>query len=87
MGIIVSAYTPAEMAVLRRSAAQYRGTALPASISGRLRLCLNKFHVLRGEDGKVAGFGREGFVVTPYGCGLYGSREEIQRQDHINYFT
>jgi hypothetical protein len=95
MAIIVSSYTPKEMAVLRRPAAQktgpphppYTGTALPASISGRLRLCLNKFHVLRDKNGKVAGFGRQGFVVTPCGWGHYGPREEVQRQDHINYYA
>ena len=87
MAIIVSSYTPKEMAVLCRSAAQYTGTALPASISGRLRLCLNKFHVLRDKNGKVAGFGRQGFVVTPCGRGHYGPREEVQRQDHINYYA
>jgi hypothetical protein len=87
MAIIISSYTPAEMAVLRKSAAQYRGASLPASIGGRLRLCLKKFYVLRDKNGKVAGFGREGFVVTPAGCGLYGPREEIMRQDHINHYA
>ncbi len=76
--------TPAEMAILRRSAAQWRGSALPASIGARLRLAMTKFQVLRNQHGAVAGFGSEGFVLTPKGWGLYGPAEEIQRQAHIN---
>jgi hypothetical protein len=80
----MNSYTPTEMAILRRSAAQYRGSALPQSISGRLRHCLATMHVLRNRAGEVAGFGREGFVVTPAGYGLYCWGEEAQRQAHIN---
>jgi hypothetical protein len=76
--------TSAEMVILRRSAAQWRGSALPASIGARLRLAMTKFQVLRNQHGAVAGFGSEGFVLTPKGWGLYGPAEEIQRQAHIN---
>ena len=81
---MLSNYTPAQMAILRRSAAQWRGAALPASIGGRLRLAFSKFQVLRTRDGQVAGFGREGFVLTPRGWGLYTWGEEKARQAHIN---
>lgn len=76
--------TPSDLAILRRSAAQWRGTSLPASIGGRLRLAMTRFQVLRKEDGSVAGFGRDGFVLTPSGWGLYTWGEEPQRQAHIN---
>jgi hypothetical protein len=77
-------YTPAEMDILRRSAAQYQGSALPQSIDDRLHCCLKKMQVLRNRAGEVAGFGREGFVVTPTGCGLYSWGQEARRQAHIN---
>ena len=77
-------FTAAEMAILRRSAAQWRGSALPASIGARFRLAMARFQVLRNRQGAVAGFGREGFVLTPNGWGLYGWAEEAQRQAHIN---
>jgi hypothetical protein len=77
-------YTPAEMDILRRSAAQYRGSALSESIDDRLRYCLKRMQVLRNRAGEVAGFGREGFVVTPAGWGLYSWGQEARRQAHIN---
>lgn len=77
-------YTPSEVAILRRSAAQWQGSALPASISARLRLAFKRFTVLRNAAGQVAGFGHEGFVLTPAGAGLYFWGEERQRQAHIN---
>ena len=77
-------YTNSEMAVLRRSAAQWKGSALPPTVGGKLRLAFKKFAVLRNSAGKVAGFGREGFVLTPKGAGLYTWHEECQRQAHIN---
>ena len=80
----MSQFTPAEMAVLRKSAAQWKGSALPKSISARLRKALQTFQVIRTREGAVAGFGRSGFVLTPKGMGLYTWREERQRQAHIN---
>ncbi len=77
-------YTPAEMAILRRSAAQWKGSALPASVGAKLRLAMAKFQVLRNQHGAIAGFGRDGFVLTPSGAGLYTWGEERQRQAHIN---
>jgi hypothetical protein len=77
-------YTASEMAILRRSAAQWKGTALPSTIGGKLRLAFKRLQVLRNSAGHVAGFGREGFVLTPKGCGLYTWGEEAQRQAHIN---
>jgi hypothetical protein len=77
-------YTPAEIATLRRSAAQWRGSAVPASIGARLRHCLSTMQVLRDRNGQVAGFGREGFVLTPTGWGLYTWGEEAKRLEHIN---
>ncbi|MFN6337156.1 MAG: hypothetical protein ACK41W_00260 [Cyanobacteriota bacterium] len=77
-------YTPAEMAVLRRSAAQWRGSFLPKSISARLRLAFSQLQVLRNAHGHVAGFGSEGFVLTPSGWGLYSWNENRERQAHIN---
>jgi hypothetical protein len=80
----VTKYTATEMAVLRRSAAQWKGTALPQSISAKLRLCFEEFQVLRNAKGQVSGFGSEGFVLTPKGAGLYFWGEERARQAHIN---
>lgn len=77
-------YTPSEMAILRRAASAWKGTALPASIGARLRLAFARFSVLRNAAGQVAGFGREGFVLTPAGWGLYAWGEECPRQAHIN---
>ena len=77
-------YTPAEMAVLRRSARMWTGSGLPDSVGARLRLCFKRFKVIRNDRGEVAGFGREGFVLTPNGWGLYSWGEEYQRQAHIN---
>jgi hypothetical protein len=77
-------YTPAEMAILRRSAANWKGGTLPGSVSARLRLAFARFSVLRNAAGEVAGFGHEGFVLTPAGAGLYFWGEERQRQAHIN---
>ena len=77
-------FTPAEMAILRRSAAQWKGSALPASVGAKLRLAMAKFQILRNQRGAIAGFGRDGFVQTPGGWGLYASGEERQRQAHIN---
>jgi hypothetical protein len=77
-------YTPAEMAVLRRSAAQWRGSFLPNSISARLRLAFSQMRVLRNADGHIAGFGGEGFVLTPSGWGLYCWGESAERQAFIN---
>ena len=77
-------YTASEMAILRRSAAQWKGSCLPKSIGARLRLALRELQVLRNSSGQVAGFGDEGFVLTPKGWGLYTFKEERQRQLHIN---
>jgi hypothetical protein len=79
------AFTSSEMAILRRSAANWEGTSLPSSISARLKLAFQRFRVLRKRDGSVAGFGREGFVLTPTGAGLYTWSEERARQAHINW--
>jgi hypothetical protein len=80
----VANYTASEMAVLRRSAAQWKGSVLPKSIGARLRLALKELRVIRDDSGKVAGFGDEMFVVTPKGWGLYGWNEVRQRKAHIN---
>lgn len=80
----INDYNPAEKAVLRRSAARYQGTALPKSVGARLRYCLASMTILRKKTGEVAGFGHEGFVVTPSGWGHYCWGEEAQRQAHIN---
>ena len=80
----MSKFSPADMAVLRRSAARYHGSGLPTSIGAKLRLCFERFIVLRDRGGRVAGFGREGFVLTPSGSGLYTWHEEAVRQSHIN---
>ena len=74
----------ADRAILRRSAARWSGTCLPASIGGRLRLAMQRFQILRDRSGNVAGFGRDGFVLTPAGWGLYCWGEERPRQAHIN---
>ena len=76
--------SPADRAILRRAASAWRGAALPASIGGRLRLAQQRFQILRDRSGNVAGFGRDGFVLTPAGSGLYCWGEERQRQAHIN---
>ena len=84
-GIPVTNYTASEQAILRRSAAAWKGSRLPKTIGGKLRLVKSKaFVVLRNSEGQVAGWGREGFVLTPRGMGLYGWAEECQRQAHIN---
>ena len=77
-------YTASEMAILRRSAAQWKGSALPESIGARLRLALKELRVIRNDLGQVAGFGDEMFVVTPKGWALYGWNEVRQRKAHIN---
>ena len=82
--IPVTNYTASEQAILRRSAAAWKGSRLPKSIGGKLRLAKATFIVLRNREGQVAGWGREGFVLTPRGMGLYGWAEECQRQAHIN---
>jgi hypothetical protein len=53
-------------------------------VGGKLRLAFQKFQVLRNAQGRVVGFGSEGFVLTPKGAGLYSWGEEPQRQAHIN---
>ena len=73
-----------DRAVLRRSAARLQGTCLPSSVGGRLRLALRELQILRDRNGKVAGFGSGGFVLTPAGWGIYCWGEEHQRQAHIN---
>jgi hypothetical protein len=78
-------YTPSEMATLRRSAAQWRGTKVPLTVGGKLRACLERFSVLRDSHGRVAGFGHEGFTLTPQGASLWGWGEELQRQRQINW--
>jgi hypothetical protein len=83
--IPVAQFTPAEMAVLRKSAANWKGTSLPKTIGGKLRLAFQKFLILRKKDGTVSGFGRAGFVLTPMGSGLYTWGEEAQRQAYINW--
>ena len=76
--------TATDRAILRRSAAAWAGAALPASIGSRLRLAQQRFQILRCRSGNVAGFGSEGFVLTPAGSGFYCWGEESQRQAHIN---
>ena len=76
--------SPSDRAILRRSAAAWAGAALPASIGSRLRLAQQRFQILRCRSGNVAGFGSEGFVLTPAGSGFYCWGEESQRQAHIN---
>ena len=82
--IPVTNYTASEQAILRRSAAMWKGSRLPKSIGGKLRLAKTCLQVLRNSAGQVSGWGREGFVLTPRGMGLYGWAEECQRQAHIN---
>ncbi len=77
-------YTSSEQAILRRSAAAWKGSRLPKTIGGKLRLAKKTFQVLRNSAGEVAGWGREGFVLTPSGMGLYSWDEECARQAHIN---
>ena len=77
-------YNASEMAILRRSAAQWKGSCLPKSTGARLRLAFERFQVLRNTSGQVAGFGKDGFVLTPKGAGLYTWHEEARRQAHIN---
>ena len=77
-------YSASEMAILRHSAAQWKGTDLPVSVTARLRLAFQTYQVLRNSAGNVVGFGREGFVLTPKGWGLYTWHEERQRIEHIN---
>jgi hypothetical protein len=83
-GIFASTFTAAEQAILRRSAANWKGSRLPKTIGGKLRLAKTTLIVLRNSEGQVAGWGREGFVLTPGGMGLYGWAEERARQAHIN---
>jgi len=82
--IPVSNFTASEQAILRRSAANWKGSRLPKTIGGKLRLAKTTLIVLRNSEGQVAGWGREGFVLTPGGMGLYGWAEERARQEHIN---
>ena len=82
--IPVSNFTASERAILRRSAANWKGSRLPKTIGGKLRLAKVALIVLRNREGHVAGWGREGFVLTPGGMGLYGWGEERARQAHIN---
>ena len=82
--IPVTNYTASEQALLRKAAAAWKGSRLPKSIGGRLRLAKTTLIVLRNKEGQVAGWGREGFVLTPKGWGLYGWAEESARQAHIN---
>ena len=77
-------YTASEQAILRRSAAMWKGSRLPKSIGGKLRLAKTTLLVLRNSEGQVAGWGREGFVLTPVCQGLYGWAEEEARQSHID---
>ena len=83
-GIFASNFTASERAILRRSAANWKGEGLPKTVGGKLRLAKTTLIVLRNSEGQVAGWGREGFVLTPGGWGLYGWAEERARQAHIN---
>jgi len=78
-------YTPSEMATLRRAAAQWKGTALSESIGARLRLAFKQFVVARDRAGRVAGFAREGFLLTPKGCGLYFWHERPEFEKALNW--
>jgi len=78
-------YTASELATLRRAAAQWKGTKVPPTVGGRLRACFERFSVLRDRGGRVAGFGRHGFTLTPQGASLWGWNEERQRQRQINW--
>lgn len=74
-------YTASEMAILRRAAANWKGTALPKSIGARLKLAFHQLLVARDRHGRVAGFARDGFLLTPKGWGLYfwDERPEFER--------
>ncbi len=66
-----------EMAILRRAAAQRTGSAFKGwSIGQRLRHCMARYQVIRKADGQVAGFGHEGFTLTPNGEALFTWGEE-----------
>ncbi len=77
--------TPAEMAVLRRSAAHLKGSALPKTIGAKLRYCLQKYPIVRKDDGTIAGFAREGFTLTPRGQAQFYWGEYRQFHQFINW--
>ena len=81
----MTSFTGSEMAILRRSAAQWKGTMVPPTVGGKLRACLASMKVLRDREGRVSGFGREGFTLTPQGASLWGWGEERERQRQINW--
>jgi hypothetical protein len=75
--------TAADRAVLRRAAAQWR---LPnTTIGERLRKAYERFGILRDRKGRVAGFGRDGFTLTPQCAALHGWADECHRQRQINW--
>jgi hypothetical protein len=81
----MSNFTSTEMATLRRAAANKSGSAYSGwSIGQKLRHCLSHYLILRNSSGKVVGFGKEGYVLTPTQEGLYTWGEERQRQAAIN---
>ncbi len=75
-------YTPSEMAVLRKSAAHWN---ISGTIGSKLRESFNRLHVLRDCEGRVAGFGKEGFTLTPHGANLWNWHEVRQRQQQVNW--
>lgn len=77
--------TGSDMAVLRRSVRHWTGTMVPKSIGARLRAAMQKFMILRDREGRVAGFGREGFTLCPHGAELFTWAEAAQRQEFINW--
>ncbi len=77
--------TASDMAVLRRSVRHWTGTMVPKSIGARLREALKKFLILKDREGRVSGFGREGFTLCPHGAELFTWAEETQRQEFINW--
>jgi len=80
-------FNSSEMAILRRSAAQWQGAFTPKTIGSKLKTCLKQFQVLRDREGRVSGFGREGFTLTPHSANIWGWSEERQRQQQINWRT
>jgi hypothetical protein len=61
------------------------GTVNPRSIGAKLRYCLDTMSILRKKDGTVAGFGQEGYTLTPQGEYLFTWGEEKRRQEVINW--
>ena len=72
--------TPSEMAVLRRAAARKGGNW---SKGKKLRYCLENMIIVRKKDKSIAGFAREGYVLTPNGQALFFWGERAQFEAFI----